>query len=240
MLKEISLKIILFLCSLVVLLMLLAGCNDSNSDDNTFLRIKLNGEQVPENVEVFLLSKNVVDHSETFDLKDGRPTTSIRFDLPNPSRVNLTIYDIEHELIKKIADDYMEQGSHQVAWNGTDEDGNYVVSGLYYYRLTLLNNDDETTNSLEREMYLITLENPNEMIQHSTLKSMNKKPFLNLYSDLEMDITDYNGEFVETITEFDTTLVYLKDSVTGNTQKAYFVAKDNNNELNITWNPTDN
>ena len=64
------------------------------------------------------------------------PTTTISFDLPEESRVSLTIYDITGRKIRVLADGRYPAGTHRVVWDGTDSRGQAVASGVYAYRLT--------------------------------------------------------------------------------------------------------
>ena len=63
------------------------------------------------------------------------PATTITFDLPKDVRVRLEIFDVAGRLICTLIDEPKEAGSHQVVWNGQDDTGNTVASGLYIYRL---------------------------------------------------------------------------------------------------------
>jgi len=64
------------------------------------------------------------------------PTTTVRFDLPRPARVDLAIYDLRGRLVKTFArgQEYAA-GRHQMEWNGTDDGGRRVASGVYTLRL---------------------------------------------------------------------------------------------------------
>ena len=63
------------------------------------------------------------------------PTTTIRFDLPRDTKVNLAIYDISGRKIMTLVNDYVAAGYQEVVWNGTDMNGNPVSSGMYLYKL---------------------------------------------------------------------------------------------------------
>jgi hypothetical protein len=67
------------------------------------------------------------------------PSTTISFDVPGnsgkPSHVTLVIYDIRGKLVKKLIDLDFNPGIQTAIWNGTDEHGQQVPSGLYFYRL---------------------------------------------------------------------------------------------------------
>lgn len=48
----------------------------------------------------------------------------------------LKIYDISGEFIVCLVDRRQEKGSYAATWNGKDEKGNAVGSGIYFCRLT--------------------------------------------------------------------------------------------------------
>lgn len=62
--------------------------------------------------------------------------TSIRFALPEPQDVRLKVFNVEGRLVRTLLDGKRAAGRHVVAWDGTDEGGNAVSSGVYFYRLT--------------------------------------------------------------------------------------------------------
>lgn len=63
------------------------------------------------------------------------PTTTIQYDLPESAKISLKIYDISGKLIRTLKDDTQDAGYHSIVWNGTDDTGNKVNSGIYIYRL---------------------------------------------------------------------------------------------------------
>ena len=63
------------------------------------------------------------------------PQTNISFFLPAPQHVTLTIYDIRGSKVRILADETREAGNHKLTWNGKNDLGNTVGSGVYYYRL---------------------------------------------------------------------------------------------------------
>jgi len=63
------------------------------------------------------------------------PETQIQFDLPQPARVELNIYNTLGQLVRKlIAADY-PSGTFGVTWNGRDDAGRQLPSGIYIYRI---------------------------------------------------------------------------------------------------------
>jgi len=64
------------------------------------------------------------------------PETTISFELPKASTANLSIYNVKGQLVKTLLDGNLALGKHSLVWNGTDNNGRSVPSGLYFYRLT--------------------------------------------------------------------------------------------------------
>ncbi|MCK4312583.1 MAG: right-handed parallel beta-helix repeat-containing protein [Candidatus Cloacimonetes bacterium] len=64
------------------------------------------------------------------------PTTSIRYQIPEDnSRVSICVYNIKGQLVRTLIDKKQDAGFHQVIWNGTDNTGKKVSSGVYFYRM---------------------------------------------------------------------------------------------------------
>ncbi len=63
------------------------------------------------------------------------PTTRISFDLPMSSRVLLRIHDVRGMGIRTLVSGAMAAGFHAVTWDGKDDRGGSVPSGVYFYRI---------------------------------------------------------------------------------------------------------
>lgn len=63
------------------------------------------------------------------------PSTTISFTLPEQTAVELAVYDLEGNLVKTLISDIKSSGYHAEKWNGTDNDGKTVGSGMYIYRI---------------------------------------------------------------------------------------------------------
>jgi len=64
------------------------------------------------------------------------PMTTIRFDLPRPAPVILSVYDVTGRLIRALLDEEsVAAGKHEAIWNGRDEAGRLVATGIYFCRL---------------------------------------------------------------------------------------------------------
>jgi PKD repeat protein len=63
------------------------------------------------------------------------PKTEIRFALPKDRSVTLKIYNLFGQEIQTLADGDFKAGYHTVVWDGRDQRGNPVSSGIYLYRI---------------------------------------------------------------------------------------------------------
>jgi len=61
--------------------------------------------------------------------------TEFTLSLPVDTKVSFVIYNIAGQKVKTLADDYMNAGTHTLTWDGTNEVGQVVSSGIYFYRL---------------------------------------------------------------------------------------------------------
>ena len=61
------------------------------------------------------------------------PETEIRYQLPNPSEVSLSIYNLMGQEIKTLINSYHSAGFYSVKWDGTNNQGMKVASGIYIY-----------------------------------------------------------------------------------------------------------
>jgi hypothetical protein len=65
------------------------------------------------------------------------PTTNIEFSIPKSCDVRLEIYDLSGKIVRRLIDGVRyEPGVYKVTWDGTDDHGNRVASGVYIYRMT--------------------------------------------------------------------------------------------------------
>ncbi|MBD3376303.1 T9SS type A sorting domain-containing protein [candidate division KSB1 bacterium] len=62
--------------------------------------------------------------------------TSIRFELQEPERIHLAIYNLAGERLITLADRYQQAGSQRIYWSGTDSEGFPLPSGVYFAVLT--------------------------------------------------------------------------------------------------------
>jgi hypothetical protein len=63
------------------------------------------------------------------------PQTLIKYDLPEPGHVNIAVYNILGQKVKTLVDEQQEMGYKFVYWDGKDEEGKEVASGIYFYKI---------------------------------------------------------------------------------------------------------
>lgn len=63
------------------------------------------------------------------------PTTTIRFSLPQPGEAELAIYNLLGQRVATLVKGVQEAGSQVLQWNGRDEQGRELASGVCFYRL---------------------------------------------------------------------------------------------------------
>jgi hypothetical protein len=87
--------------------------------------VEENDEKIADN---FLLASN---YPNPFNA-----STTIELTLPQAQSVSLDIYDVHGRRVKTLAQTKMAAGVHRLHWDGTDNDGESVASGVYVYRLS--------------------------------------------------------------------------------------------------------
>ena len=63
------------------------------------------------------------------------PETKIEFYLPIENKVSLEVFNLKGEIVNILLDDYRPAGIHNVIWDGKDNNGRAVNSGIYFYRM---------------------------------------------------------------------------------------------------------
>ena len=63
------------------------------------------------------------------------PETVISFHVPKSSHVVIEVYNLLGQRLQKLVDESKEVGIYQARWDGCDENGNSVSSGIYIYKM---------------------------------------------------------------------------------------------------------
>ncbi len=77
------------------------------------------------------------------------PSTTITFAVPTTGAVDLSVFNVQGQLVRTLVDAEMPAGSHAAVWNGRDMQGRPAASGVYLYRLT------GTDGTLVKRMVLV-------------------------------------------------------------------------------------
>ncbi|MGB2697593.1 MAG: S8 family serine peptidase [Candidatus Zixiibacteriota bacterium] len=93
----------------------------------TYNCIGPNGKLVAGIVSEFSVSQN---YPNPFN-----PMTEFSISLPQETHVNLVVYNVMGQKVKTLVNDHMSAGTHSITWDGTNENGNVVSSGIYFYKV---------------------------------------------------------------------------------------------------------
>ncbi len=100
-----------------------------------------NDDHVIPQVQHFVLHQN---YPNPFN-----PETTISFELAEPDLVSIEIFNTRGQKIRRLLNKHYGTGQHNVAWDGCDEQGRAVSSGVYFYRM------QTAQKSLSRKMLLL-------------------------------------------------------------------------------------
>jgi hypothetical protein len=94
------------------------------------------GDRLPSLPERTTLHRN---HPNPF-----APSTIIRYDVASACEVRLSVYDVRGALVRELHDGRCAPGRYETVWEGTDERGRRVPSGVYFCRFDAGSGVDET------------------------------------------------------------------------------------------------
>jgi len=85
--------------------------------------------------------------TEQFELKQNypnpfNPSTTIEYQVPEYTNVSIVIYNVLGKEVRNLVNEYKEAGNYQVEWDGRDNIGRRVSSGVYFYQMTTVNFHD--------------------------------------------------------------------------------------------------
>lgn len=83
------------------------------------------------------------------------PVTKINYDLPEPSVVTLSIYNLLGEKVRTLIDSKIQFGFINLAWNGTNNSGMQVPSGIYIYKINASSLETNRQFTESKKMILI-------------------------------------------------------------------------------------
>ena len=114
----------------MILVKLFSQTDQADKQNNYFQVLELN--------QVAVLSVQLKEYAipENYTLSQNypnpfNPVTTIEFGLPKPGFVEISIYDINGKLVRKLVSQQRSAGNHIIIWNANDELGNRMTSGIY-------------------------------------------------------------------------------------------------------------
>ncbi len=63
------------------------------------------------------------------------PSTALHFRLPEPARARIVVHDVSGRVVRRLTETRLAAGSHVIAWDGRDDAGHEVASGVYLARI---------------------------------------------------------------------------------------------------------
>jgi flagellar hook assembly protein FlgD len=63
------------------------------------------------------------------------PSTTIKYDMKDKGLVTLKVYNVAGQLVRTLANSVKNAGSYTVAWDGKNDRGGSVASGIYFYKM---------------------------------------------------------------------------------------------------------
>ena len=76
------------------------------------------------------------------------PETTIRYELEASQEIELSVFDATGRRIRVLERGVKAPGMHEVQWNGTDQAGQTMASGTYFYRLQVLGGQEVLTGEM--------------------------------------------------------------------------------------------
>ncbi len=116
-----------------------------NQGQSQFGKIYIDDFRIVDNV---ILSTNETNFKQPFSLGRNFPnpfnsSTEISFSVQNKSFIHLSVYDITGNKIIDLVQKNYQPGQHKVRWNGLNQNGNEVSSGMYIY--TMISNQNKSS-----------------------------------------------------------------------------------------------
>lgn len=111
-----------------------ANANYQPSENNS-MEMNFSMQQV-----ILSVDDNSTDQPVSYSLGNNypnpfNPSTTINFAIPDAGLVKLKVYNILGQEIRSLINNRMPAGNHKAIWNGKDNSGNAVATGLYLYSI---------------------------------------------------------------------------------------------------------
>jgi hypothetical protein len=100
---------------------------DSQRQKSDFAQNRTENSQIEKKPKQFALHQN---YPNPFN-----PQTLIKIETATESFIELTVHDTHGQHVQTLVSSTQPAGLYFVPWNGTDDNGNRLPSGIYYYRM---------------------------------------------------------------------------------------------------------
>jgi hypothetical protein len=134
------------------------GNPDPDNADNWRASITVNGSPGTDDDGNWTPREDLQTVSDKFALGLNYPNpfnagTTIRYAVSENAQINIDIFNVNGQKIKTLLDAQMSPGNYQVTWNGSNDQGIRVASGVYIYRMAIRLQNSVLTES--RQMLYI-------------------------------------------------------------------------------------
>ena len=171
--RKLSRLSVLIIFSLSILLMI--GCGDDSvrpSREYVGLHgvvVDADGLPLPDVAigVIYTFPEAVVQNSVIVVRPPAKPATMIGFELPEPGEVSIQIFDYAGDWVITLVNSELQAGRYQFIWDGRDDAGNRVASGMYYYHLQFGDEPPEIN-----EMFLLYLDPVAFLLAPNTYKRL--------------------------------------------------------------------
>ncbi len=104
--------------------------------DLKMTRLIVNDQRI-ESSTTLIPEKDLTNQPESFSLSQSFPNpfnsqTVIQYQTPKISEINLSIYNSRGQIVRTLVDEKKEPGYFEIIWDGKDQFGNFVSTGLYF------------------------------------------------------------------------------------------------------------
>jgi hypothetical protein len=135
---------------------------DTDTHNSSWKRMTSTGawEQITEgNLLIRAIIRNVVDNDDPVEIapvmnlsnypNPFNPSTTISFNVPKAGTGSVKIYNIKGQLVRTLASGNLTAGLHKIVWEGTNDEGQNVGSGIYFTKF------ETTGKTLTQKMILM-------------------------------------------------------------------------------------
>ena len=95
----------------------------------------------PEKPITITFSNSVMHIPKVYGLSQNypnpfNPTTTIKYQLPEDTKVEITVYNILGQKVRTLVNEKKSAGYHSVIWDGKDDRNNTIGTGIYFYKIS--------------------------------------------------------------------------------------------------------